>query len=269
MKFPFKILSTFLTLSLFGFEILSQTTETEKLGYGEWIMNIDGEEVLMHEFFKPNDIIFDVGGHYGEWSLYALKAEPTIQITAFEPVPFSYDICRANLSQYNNVEIFNIALSNKIGNSDFQYYYNADGLSGFYYREVLRGDHENPIVLSVAHETLENFCAAHEINHIDFMKIDTEGAEWEILNGAKSLIKNHQIRAIQFEYGGCYIDAKTTLEQTMRLLTESNYLIFRIIPTGLVHISRWEPQLENYDLCNYFAICKEDFPGYNLVYFPI
>ncbi|HSW85934.1 MAG TPA: FkbM family methyltransferase [Rhabdochlamydiaceae bacterium] len=221
----------------------------------------------MKRFLKPGNLVFDIGGNCGEWSQYALKTEPSVQIMAFEPVPSVFERFRTLMQSQNNIRIFNYALSDQKGEAAFHYYLEADALSGFYYREVLRGELAEPQLILVQQETLDDFCAGNEISKIDFIKIDTEGAEWRILQGAKNLLKNHQIRAVQFEYGGCYIDAKTSLKQVIRFLTDNHYVVFRIIPSGLIHIAVWKGSLENFDLSNYFAICKEDMPGYELVRF--
>jgi FkbM family methyltransferase len=266
----FKLTMFFLSLTcihLNAFEILPQCKETEALGFGEWNIAIDGEALLMQKFLKPNDVVFDIGGNHGEWSTFALKYQPSIQIMTFEPVPFVFKSLKNALEPYSNVQLFNYALSDQSGTAVFHYYPEADGLSGFYYREVLRGDHPDPLILEVNQTTLDVFCESKGINKIDFIKIDTEGAEWKILKGAKNLLKNQQIRAIQFEYGGCYVDAKTTLRDVMLYFKENRYIVFRIVPTGLVHIAKWKSSLENYHLSNYFAICEEDLPGYGLIEF--
>lgn len=252
------------------FKILQYSPATAKLGCGEWNITLDGELVLMKELLQPSSVIFDVGGNLGEWSLYAVQTEPTIKLMTFEPVPDAYTRLKEILTKYKNIEVYNLGLSNKNGSSNF-YYYNDNqqewGLSGFYYREVLHGDHPEPEIISVQHQTLDDFCLAHDISEIRFIKIDTEGSEWNIINGAQRMLKNHQIHALQFEYGGCYIDAKVTLEQVMRLLTSHNYVIFRIYSEGLIHIPQWKAELENYDLCNYCAFRIEDAMGYGLTKF--
>jgi len=258
-------LSALFCLKLGAFEILSQTKETEGLGFGEWNIAIDGESEVMKAMIKANDLVFDIGGNHGEWSSAALLHEPTIKIKAFEPVPVVYEDLKKVLGHNSQVELFNYAISDNTGLVPFHYYPESDGLSGFYYREVLRGDHPDPLVIEVKERTLDAFCEENRISEIGFIKIDTEGAEWKILQGARSLIENRKIRAIQFEYGGCYVDAKTTLKDVMSFLSKNNYLVFRIIPTGLVHISRWEASLENYHLSNYFALRAEELPGYCLV----
>ena len=130
-------------------------------------------------------------------------------------------------------------------------------MSGFYDREILREkvklNHEK-IVVNV--NTLDSFCLENLVSHIDFLKIDTEGEELNVLKGASSLLKNKLISVIQFEYGGCYIDSETTLKEVYNLLVKHGFEIFRISPKGLIKIGKWKEQIENYKYCNYLAVLK-------------
>ena len=102
--------------------------------------------------------------------------------------------------------------------------------------------------------TLDSFCKKNQILHIDFLKIDTEGSELGVLLGAHNLLTNKQIEIIQFEYGGTYPDAGITLKEVYNLLEKNGYRVFRIIPNGLIQISRWRDALENARYSNYLAI---------------
>jgi len=252
--------------SLLSFEIRHQSG-TEKIGYKNSNMQTNGELTLMWNFLKRGDIVFDVGANRGEWSLHALEKTPSIQIFAFEPIPEVFEILKMNFLSLSNVKTFAYALSNNLGKASFYHYLAHSDMSGFYDRPILRSYCNPPQQISVTLETLDHFCSTQSIPMIDFLKIDTEGAEWKVLDGARNLLENHQIRAIQFEYGGCYTDAGTTLKQVVQLLTKNGYIVFRIIPTGLIHISHWSPSLENFEYSNYFAIYQEDMPSYDLVKF--
>jgi FkbM family methyltransferase len=251
-------------------QIVTQSKATAKVGFGDWNIATDGEALLMQYLLEPGDVIFDVGCNLGEWSSLALEIMPDIKLFSFEPVPEAYIKLKELFKVHNNVHVFNVGLSNNNGSSNFYYYCDTMaqwGLSGFYYREVLHGDLAEPLVIKIDHQTIDDFCAEHNIQEIKFLKIDTEGSEWNILNGAHRMLRNHAIKAVQFEYGGCYIDAKTTLEQVIRFLTENDYVVFRVFNKGLIHINQWTRDLENYDLSNYCALRKEDVPDYTLTIF--
>lgn len=250
-----------MTMGLSAYDALIENNETKNLGYGEWVVKTDGEWNLMQELIRPGDTVFDVGANVGEWSLCALELNKPIYLYAFEPLPLIFNDLQQHLASYSGVQAFNLALSNNVGRVNFCYYdetYAFAGLSSFYVREVLKADHQPPKIIEVEQDTLVHFCLDHNIDKIDFLKIDAEGAEWVILQGAADLIAQNKITAIQFEYGGCYIDAKTKLEDIVYFLSKHDYLIFRIVPNGLIHIAEWSPHLENFIISNYVAIKKEE-----------
>lgn len=248
------------TVNLFAYKVITENEKTKNLGYGEWVIKTDGELDLMQKLIRPGDTVFDVGANVGEWSLYALELNRSIQLYAFEPLPSIFTNLQQNLSHYPNAQTVNLALSNQSGRTNFCYYdetFAFSGLSSFYEREVLKADHQPPKIIEVEQDTLTHFCLSYNIDKIDFLKIDAEGAEWIILQGAADLIKQNKITSIQFEYGGCYIDAKTKLEDIFYFLSQNDYVVFRIIPNGIIQITKWSPHLENFVISNYVAIKKE------------
>lgn len=127
-------------------------------------------------------------------------------------------------------------------------------LSSFYRREsVEKSCNIVPHMLKVKTYDLDSFCQEYHISTIDFLKIDTEGSELDILKGAQQLLAAHKIKYIQFEYGGTYVDAKTTLKEVFTCLKSNNYLVFRIVPNVLIKINNWRDSLETYNYSNYFA----------------
>jgi FkbM family methyltransferase len=77
--------------------------------------------------------------------------------------------------------------------------------------------------------TIENFVSENNIKKIDFLKIDVEGYELNVLLGAKSFLEN--IELIQFEYGGTYIDAEIKLQDILSLFPKR--LVYAIEKEGL------------------------------------
>ena len=159
------------------------------------------------------------------------------------------------------VHAYQIAISDATDTREFLHYpqnAQASELSSFYMRPIIY-DLLNikPEPITVHCTTVDAFCCEKNIQHIDFLKIDTEGSELAVLRGAERLLKNQCIKHIQFEYGGTYVDAKITLKQVMTLLTRYDYVLFRVFNGGLIHIVRWNDVLENYAYSNYIAIPKE------------
>lgn len=230
----------------------------DSIGYDVDNPQINGEYSLLPIIAKSAQVIFDVGANKGFWSKCIASLNPTAQLFAFEPVPDTFEILKQTLKDVN-ASLYNIAISNENGEKTFFYYKDSSELaelSTFYRRNASIEGRLNlhAVPIQVQTMTLESFCAIHSITRIDLLKVDTEGSELDVLQGASALLKNKQIIIIQFEYGGCYLDAKITLRQVYELLTKNGYSIFRIIPDGLVHITIWRDSLENYRYANYLAV---------------
>jgi len=238
-------------------EQFSDSPQLDCVGYDNCDMRTNGEYLVLSHYIKSNTIVFDVGANIGEWSASVLKQIPNVHIYAFEPIPSIFDTLEQTLVS-DAVQFFNIAFSNAQGIQKFHYFTHHSALSTFFNRpQVLAYAGKTSQLLDVATDTLDNFCTEHGIESIDFLKIDTEGAEVAILQGAMQLLRNQRIQYIQFEYGGTYYDAHTTLQEAYRLLSSCNYQIYRIVSDGLIHISQWRDALENYRYSNYLAIVME------------
>jgi hypothetical protein len=80
-------------------------------------------------------------------------------------------------------------------------------------------------VLNVKCQTLDSYCSEHGIQQIDFIKIDVEGAEKFVLEGAKDMLQSHRIKAGIFEVGETLSDAGTSTEEVCALLENYGYVI--------------------------------------------
>lgn len=93
-----------------------------------------------------------------------------------------------------------MAITEKIGTTDFfiySSYKSSTDSSSLYYRPILA--HRFTKKITIPTQTLDHFCSVNNIDHIDFLKIDAEGAEWSIFLGAQELLSKQAITLIQFE----------------------------------------------------------------------
>ena len=125
------------------------------------------------EFTKDRNHMVDVGGNVGRWSLDF--AQDFKVVSAFEPAPYHIECFQRNCHQYPNIHLFPYGLSNesKKGNLEIAVPQHLGST-----RVV--PDSKGDILLKTLDE--------HKFNNVDVLKIDVEGLEIDVLQGAKDTI---------------------------------------------------------------------------------
>ncbi len=212
-------------------------------------LETNGELDFLERNIANFDVIFDVGANVGEWSLLVNDLRQETSVYSFEPIKKTYEEMSAK-SFNDNVKLYNLALGSKIGKMDF-FVSNDSTLSSGYNREFDGGKIEEVFI-----DTVDNFCTEQNIKKIDFLKIDVEGAEMNVLKGADNMIANHKIGTIQFEYGGTYIDAGVLLKDAFDFLISRGYNIYKLYPKKITRVD-YSRALENFQYANYIALAPK------------
>jgi len=134
----------------------------------------------------PNPVVVDVGAHIGLFSLKARALWPTARIFAFEPVPATFALLSANLETNGaHVAAFNLAVSGP-GQETMTLQLDPWGNSGAassQYASVLPFHAQ----VEVRTTSLPVFLDKQGIGRVDLLKLDCEGAEYDILNDLPDL----------------------------------------------------------------------------------
>ncbi|MEG4227930.1 FkbM family methyltransferase [Microcoleus sp. N9_B2] len=213
-----------------------------------------GESQVIARFINAGNVVFDVGANAGDWTAEVLNQGHDVEIHLFEPIPHVYKKLIQNLDK--QVISNNLAVGQKEEVKTF-YYYEANPLLSTFYRRVdveKQGWLNPPKEITVLTTTIDNYCQRHGIKRINFIKIDVEGGELDVLYGAKSFLESGRIDYLQFEYGGTYIDSKTTLKEAFEYLQKFRYSIFKVLPDKLEYKPTWEPEDENFEFSNFLAV---------------
>jgi len=148
----------------------------------EYFFPLAGQYSIPECEVKENDIVFDIGAYFGFFSYYAVQ-KGAKEVYAFEPNPCAFEILKKHAELWSDkIKPFEIALYSSDGFQDLSIPNPLAGWSTL--REV-----ECSQKVRVKTVTLDNFVKKEKIERVDFIKIDTEGAEREIIKGAKETIK--------------------------------------------------------------------------------
>ncbi|MFN4902834.1 MAG: FkbM family methyltransferase [Ignavibacteria bacterium] len=146
-----------------------------------------GTTKVFELLIRDLDRVFDIGANMGWYSIISSRLARHGEVHAFEPVPFIFEKFKKNISlnNENDIHVNNIALGREKHGSIAMHTF--DGLyHGHSSMSTLnRTDYTT---VHVPMTTLDSYCEEHGIGRIDFIKMDTEGAEMEVLAGAKQLM---------------------------------------------------------------------------------
>ena len=136
-----------------------------------WII----EEYRNNDFqIKNNDVVIDIGAHIGLFALYASQFCKHGTILCYEPIKENYELLLENISlnKITNIKSFNLAVSKE--KTPLKIFLNNDesGHSMF-------GNSENFILVNST--SLDEIFKKNKITQCEFLKLDCEGAEYEII----------------------------------------------------------------------------------------
>ena len=177
------------------------------------------------------------------------------QVYSFEPSQKTFQTLSQNISSdpacKGRVTLLNIGLSNKAEEVSLFTDAENSGLASVYHRRLdhfnIAMDKKETVLLT----TLDGFCEKNNIAKIDFLKMDVEGHELSVLQGAQKMLDKKAIACIQFEFGGNNIDSKTFFQDFFYLLKD-DFSIFRVVKDGLYPITEYKESYESF-LCTVFV----------------
>lgn len=220
----------------------------------------NGEYKFLRSYIKKDMLIFDVGANVGDYAKYIFSIDPNVKIYCFEPVYNTYNTLLNNLSSEiaaGKVIANNFGLSNEVKEAEMFIYDELDGRNSLHYNKEHIFDtnilHKEKIRLS----TLSSYTIQNKISKIDFLKIDVEGHETNVIEGASELIENKMIKCIQFEYNNNWEAAGFTLENTFKKLSKIGYTFYRLTIWGKIRIIKFHQSIENYKHANYVALIDD------------
>lgn len=219
---------------------------------------ISGEARFLDQFLtrRKSCVVFDIGANVGNYTQRVLEAQPGARVFAFEPHPATFQRLSENLHN-PNITLVNAAAGESDGVLKLYDYAAQDGSShASAYREVIESIHH---AASTHHRVpvhaLGDYARVQGVDHIDLLKIDTEGHELSVLKGIQTYLEAGKIDAIHFEFNEMNVASRVFFRDFIELLP--NYELYRLLPDGAVKIAHYVPfQCELFAYQNIVAYLK-------------
>lgn len=182
-------------------------------------------------YIGTGHVFVDVGANIGYYSLWAAsKVGASGKVFSFEPDPITYADLEENvaLNQFSNIQLCPIACGEAVGQSFFLHEYDNTGSSHL----ITDNSVKNETLVSVAR--LDTYLQERGVTNIDFLKIDAEGAELQVLKGATAYLQLGIPPLVQVEVINKALKQFSSSEKHLvDFMSEHNYLPYDITLDGL------------------------------------
>jgi FkbM family methyltransferase len=208
---------------------------TDVIGYS---IAVDGYYDLpvvrvIQELLKPGMTFVDVGAHVGQYSLLAsglVGREGAVH--SFEPEPETFALLQHNvrINGLRNVHLVRCALAKSSKDAEL-YVARPDNIGQTSLRQP---NNFSGVRVNVQCRTVDDYAEEHGIDRIDLIKIDVEGAELDVLLGARGVLSRNPKPHIIIEFWEEFLQAYgSSCAQVAEFLQGNGYSLFWIGETGL------------------------------------
>ncbi len=158
--------------------------------------------------YPQMDTIFDVGANIGQTVEWLRDGEPNAKIYCFEPVSTTFKELVSKKGGDKNCIFEQLALGDTKGEVVIKVFGDKPGWNSLRNDLMNKDANAREEVLKVT--TLDAYCNENGIKKIDLLKIDTEGFEINVLEGAKNMLEGNRISMIYAEVGFQSINSRNT-----------------------------------------------------------
>lgn len=170
------------------------------------------EESYHFNSLRQQPVIIDCGANIGLSIIFFKKCFPDSKITGFEPDPEIFTMLEHNISsfKFQDVELYQKAVWVSNGTISFS---TDEGVGG----SILNASRHDRVVRTIRlRELLEN-------RKVDFLKLDIEGAEYEVLKDCKDLLPNIESIFVEFHASS---NSEQKLDEVISILKESGFRVY-------------------------------------------
>lgn len=174
---------------------------------------------------KSDDVVFDIGAHIGLMSVTLAKSViPIGKVYSFEPTPHTFKILKDVVKLNTLIDTIipvNMAIGNSIGTMNF-YLAPEEGNNA---NSLVSKNHRDRVPVKIEVTTLDAFIHQNRINKLNFLKIDAEGSEYDVLMGGLETIRKFMPKIILAIHPPLIENNGQKPEMIFDLLIQLNYKV--------------------------------------------
>jgi FkbM family methyltransferase len=159
----------------------------------------DEFEFLGQAIGKDARVVFDVGAKYGHYTGQFLRLFPEATVYAVDCAPRAVARLAEDFGEHERVQVVPLAFDSYGAKYPFHICQMAGSSSLHPITDLFGQETRTTETIQVVTITLEEFCARQDIRRIDLLKIDTEGNDLRVLQGAHRLLEEQRIGAVHVE----------------------------------------------------------------------
>jgi len=196
------------------------------------------EVFLLEDYGKipDNATIIDLGANIGVFSIYAATQASNVKIYAYEPLKDFYELMLENVKanrKEENIKCFNLAVaSDSLPRTLY-----VKGTAFFFPTFIAAQDDASQVAIQVPCITLSEIFETNDLKKVDLLKMDCEGAEYEILYNAPNACFQ-LINEIRMEYHNLDGNGRN-VEGLKKFLAERAFAITHIKANSATNGSLW------------------------------
>jgi FkbM family methyltransferase len=256
---------TFSSKRLAAFNELLFQASLRARGYNNYSnLGLSGERHFIEKILRKLQpaVCVDVGANVGCYSQQLLSIESVKEVHAFEPLAEPFSRLEAMKREYGDrLVTVNKGVGQRNETMTIHYDPNATSLASLCSQNKEISFINNMATAEIEVVTLDHyFSRISPASSLDFIKIDTEGYEYEVLIGAQETIDNLKPKMIQIEHNLYHALRSQTIYFLASKLEE--YDLFQMLPRRLVQRDPVDPAANLFFFSNFLFIRKDLSPDH-------